>query len=530
MKVVIADDEVHICSLVKHLIDWDGLGLTLSGVCHNGSDVLAHFEREPADILICDIEMPGMSGNDLIREISGRYPACKCMVISGFRVFEYARAAMQYGVTKYLLKPINGEELNAALRELVSDERTGQGLSNSIGEQTVRFGLVDLLESGLESETVRSVNQKYHYKFSPGMFRVVKAVFTDIDVHSEDLPRVMRIFTESLRQKLADFCTETEIFRISALSAIILVNYDPETFLPQVLDHILRSTLVELGGKTQCKCCFGVGVAVGRIEELRLSWQSAKKAVCGRIADENRQTFYAKGADSAAAAALSAQERQELVNCIEAIDIQGIKKWADDSFSARAKLFLAQPHCAFEFCFLAVDLMLVTFDDLNVSIPDKDALRKNAEMLFDSCGTLAALQERLTAAIVGEVAKRLHEKQQNIAVYAQQAKNYIDKHYQGAITLELIAEKLHISPVYLSVVFKSEIGMNYSKYLSLVRVNKAKELLKSCDMNLSQIANAVGYDSTTYFSSLFRKLVGIKPLEYRRLYQHNIGEDDGQHE
>lgn len=93
MKVVIADDEVYVCSLLKHLIDWNGLGLSLAGEYHNGNDVISHFEKEPVDILICDIEMPGLSGNELIKHVATHYPQCKCMVISGFRVFEYARSA-----------------------------------------------------------------------------------------------------------------------------------------------------------------------------------------------------------------------------------------------------------------------------------------------------------------------------------------------------------------------------------------------------------------------------------------------------
>jgi two-component system response regulator YesN len=528
MKVVIADDEVHVCSLVKHLIDWEGLRLTLSGVFHSGNDVIAHFEHDPADILICDIEMPGMTGNELIKHISTNYPACKCMVISGFRVFEYARSAMQYGVTKYLLKPIDGDELNAALRSIIHDEKANQSLSNTIGKQSVRLGLIDLLESDIENETLESINSKYHYQFRDGTFTIIKAVFTDIDIHSEFLPRLMTIFTDSIKLKLSDFCIETEVFRTSAISAVVLINYaeGKAGFLPPILDQILRSTLEELGGKTQCKCYFGVGIAAHGIQDLKKSWQTAKNAVYCRVNNENKQTYYAQYTfdPSVNQIVIDTQGKQDFLHYIEAIDIQGIKKWIDNYFSTHVKLFGENPFQAFKFCFLVVDLMIMAFDDLNVTISDKDAFRKNAEIIFDSCSSLSGLKRKLVSVIEEEVSKRLHEKQQNIAVYAQQAKNYIDKHYAETITLEVIAEKLHISPVYLSVVFKSETGMNYSKYLASVRINKAKALLRECSLNLTQITNAVGYDSTTYFSKLFRKHIGLKPLEYRRLHQHDIGE------
>ena len=87
MKVIIVDDEIRIGNLIKNLIGWDRLGLELIGVYQNGYDVLEQFEKEPADILICDIEMPEITGLELIRRVSSAYPATRCIIVSGFRDF-----------------------------------------------------------------------------------------------------------------------------------------------------------------------------------------------------------------------------------------------------------------------------------------------------------------------------------------------------------------------------------------------------------------------------------------------------------
>jgi two-component system response regulator YesN len=115
MKVMIVDDEIRVGNLIKNLIDWERLGLELAGVYQNGFDVLERFQHEPADILLCDIEMPEITGIELIQRISAEYPATKCIIVSGFRNFEYARQAMQYGVDYYILKPIDEDELNNTL-------------------------------------------------------------------------------------------------------------------------------------------------------------------------------------------------------------------------------------------------------------------------------------------------------------------------------------------------------------------------------------------------------------------------------
>ena len=120
MKVLIADDEPHICTLLKYLIQWEQLGLTLAGTFYGGDEVLSYLEHNTADILLCDIEMPGVNGLELMRELAVKAPELKVILVSGFRNFEYVRTALQYGACNYLLKPIDEKELNSVLRDVVS--------------------------------------------------------------------------------------------------------------------------------------------------------------------------------------------------------------------------------------------------------------------------------------------------------------------------------------------------------------------------------------------------------------------------
>ena len=82
-----------------------------------------------------------------------------------------------------------------------------------------------------------------------------------------------------------------------------------------------------------------------------------------------------------------------------------------------------------------------------------------------------------------------------------------------------------MNPVYLSTIFKESTGINYSAYLTSIRIEKAKELLKKLDLNISQIANQVGYASTRYFSRIFEQESGMKPSEYRRIYLKGLRDE-----
>jgi AraC-like DNA-binding protein len=93
----------------------------------------------------------------------------------------------------------------------------------------------------------------------------------------------------------------------------------------------------------------------------------------------------------------------------------------------------------------------------------------------------------------------------------QEAKNYIAKHYTRPLSLEMLAEFLEVSPFFLSRVFNSESGFSLSQYLTLQRMNQAKTLLLDGRMNVSEVADAVGYEDSGYFSKVFKRHFGCSP-------------------
>lgn len=118
LKVVIADDEARVCSLIQMLIDWDGLGMELAGTAGNGLEALELVKARRPDILITDIRMPGCYGIELIEKAKRELPQLEIVIISGYAHFEYAQSAIRHGVGDYLLKPINKQELLDTLKKL----------------------------------------------------------------------------------------------------------------------------------------------------------------------------------------------------------------------------------------------------------------------------------------------------------------------------------------------------------------------------------------------------------------------------
>ena len=132
LKVVIADDEARVCSLIQMLIDWDELDMTLCGTAGNGIEALELVKTQHPDILITDIRMPGCHGLELIERAKQVSPHLEIVIISGYAHFEYAQSAIRHGVGDYLLKPINKQELMSTLRKLAQRCRTRASLGSEV--------------------------------------------------------------------------------------------------------------------------------------------------------------------------------------------------------------------------------------------------------------------------------------------------------------------------------------------------------------------------------------------------------------
>lgn len=98
------------------------------------------------------------------------------------------------------------------------------------------------------------------------------------------------------------------------------------------------------------------------------------------------------------------------------------------------------------------------------------------------------------------------------------AKQYVLQHFAEPITLEEVCEAVGFSVSYFSALFKKETGEGFAKYLTRIRIDEAKNLLRETSLSVGEIGEKVGYSDRKHFTSTFRKIVGLNPAEYRKLY------------
>ena len=119
-KVLIVDDERAVHQAIQSLVDWPALGLRAPASAFNGADGLARMEELQPAVVFVDMNMPLMNGADFLSQATARYPDARFIIVSGYDSFEYARLAIRLNVVDYLLKPIDVDELNAALKKALS--------------------------------------------------------------------------------------------------------------------------------------------------------------------------------------------------------------------------------------------------------------------------------------------------------------------------------------------------------------------------------------------------------------------------
>lgn len=118
IKVIVADDEEKVCSLICKLADWKAFDMEVVSTAYNGIEALERIKTLEPDVVITNIRMPGYDGIELIARAKEINEHIEFIIISGHRHFEYAQSAIKYGVSDYLLKPINKVELSDTLEKI----------------------------------------------------------------------------------------------------------------------------------------------------------------------------------------------------------------------------------------------------------------------------------------------------------------------------------------------------------------------------------------------------------------------------
>lgn len=536
MKLLIVDDEIHICSLLERLIDWKNLNLSSAGLAHSGEEAYEKALRERPDIIITDICMPGEDGLCLISRIKNELPDIKFIVISGYREFDFVHRAMRLGVEDFLLKPIRQEDLNAVLSRICIQSVSlqpefFQNDRADFARDRCLF-LTTLIDSLWKKNdwSIADINGKYNYSFKPGLFQAMFIKISHPEFIKKDFLDLLTAISSWCIRALSPLCHDVEYNFSQNGSIHFVMNYSAES--PAALREVYRQITQRVDNlcvrNRLPNYIVGIGLPFGDIGSLPVSFHSALFAAKACLLLGSNQLLFAQDilpsndVPTKPFQMLDANFQSSLSQCVEFQDSNRLDGLIRGKLSEYDRFFQQYPGALFDLLNALPNLFYSCVSGhrllSNYSANNKSALLNMLDNSFRADEATRLVIRSFTEEL--DQIRSLQEPNQHRAVSV--AKQYILQNYQQQITLERIATLTYMNPVYLSTLFKKETGQNFSAYLHSVRIEKSKELLKDMKYSISQVAEMVGFSDAKYFSKLFLSITGARPKEYRQLYKAKL--------
>jgi two-component system response regulator YesN len=525
LKLMIADDEKWVRTTIKSIIPFGKLNLTLSCEAANGIEALELCRRHEPDILLTDIKMPGLTGLELIKEAQNALPDLKIIIISGYGDFEYAKTAMKYGITDYLLKPVDEKELEQVLerigneiaeRERLKKEKDAEARQYKKAIPVMCESLLNqvISQNNMTSERIINELQKYNINFHNDSFTVIVTV-PDLDIKSVDF------------RSTADYC-RTVVKRLMKryLKAITFPLEHDKTVLVSIIngfvDKEAAARAFRLGNRLLSKkrslsVSAGVSGTTHKACMLNELYRHASEALEARFwRGAGTLAFHMPGnMPDDFNLSLAEETLNKIVLNIKLSNINTAISYVDSIMCSLNRNM--RPELIKEFFWQLIQSVIIL---LNIQVPFiRHETVVTGEHPYDRIRGalfLESLEENVKD-LLKHVFDFYHDKNPQVNEnLVEKAKKIIEGNFAGDISLEQVARQVHLSPAYLSELFKRETGMSFIDYKTVVRIEQAKKLLMLPSANISDVSCKVGYSDPKYFSKLFKKITGKTILQYRK--------------
>lgn len=520
MNILIVDDEIYILRALKSRIHWDDLRITNIFTALNVSKAKEILLSEPIDLLITDIEMPGETGLELMEWVrqANYAPVSACLTCHAD--FQYAQTAISLGFAEYILKPVDFHTLEETIKKMIilAQRQHEHQLFSKKGKlwekwersAAVSFwrGLIEGTAGSTPEEMIRNAEQSgASYKY--------------------DTPYTLLLFTPVNRKDcLEQWGGDKELLRYAAANILseklltleiperlvweedkiwVISDEQPEKLLEDTLQDTLQVNEELLGLKLACYCgesAFGeeLGLEARRLSALA---QDNTRECAGIFTAKFHLFNQSEKSDdrqcsfrNLSSRALEQLQEGNITDFILLADQQL------DAFTFNQE----QLHQFIRILFQTIDYYLMSMGKLSLDVPGLD-------QLYEKVSKISTVQQ--TKQLLDELSHVLPPKDlQTESVAVRQVKAYIEQHLTERLSRDELAEKVFLSPDYLTRIFRRETGSSLMGYITEKKVEYAKQLL--ADHPVSEVAQILGYDNFGYFSEIFKRKTGIPPSEFRR--------------
>ena len=530
LKVFLAEDEFIIREGIKNNIDWQAHGYEFCGEASDGELAFPLIQKTRPDILITDIKMPFVDGLALSRLVKKELPETEIIILSGYEEFDYAKEAIQIGVARYLLKPINGETLLQeidSVAEIILGKQKEKEIREKYQKEMEENSLRDqmdlfqhLVTGDCSMEELLSVADKLDLKIMAPWYSIVLLKIQSMKHDYEEYSGSIVVVDERIA-KLAE-PEHVLVFDRALEGRAFLFKADSEEELLAYQKEYLGDVKEVLSGYANLRYFGGIGTPVNRLREIPASFEDASHAFAHRylvaescILDSSllMQEGAAEHEDFRISAVNPEQiDRAKMQEFLRTGDLDEVIYFVDEFFgkldggAMKSRIF--RQYITMDAYFSIVDFLKgLGLQKDEIEAPDQDS-----SILQDEKSAMDYIVRIMEKALVLRE-KKASSRYEDVV---SEVIHYIEDNYaQEELSLNLLASHVNFSPNHLSMIFSQQTGQTLIRYLTDYRMNRAKELLRCSSKKSSVISMEVGYKDPHYFSYLFKKTQGMTPTQYR---------------
>jgi len=518
---MIVDDEPLFREYIRTTFDFESYGFSLCCEAKNGKEALELVLLHDPDVVLTDINMPLMDGLTLSEKLLEINPDISIVLISGHSEFEYAKRAVKIGVSDYILKPFEKEELMLTLLRLKdhiykSLESGYNSLNSDMIKQSLLLSLINKqvsLSTPMQDELVRhGIGTKSNF------FLLTTLSIDDIDQkwHSLEEKMLWRFAVTNILNELLDESYTYHSFYDNEGNIVSILEMEGvDTQLDMSFHKRLKSLINEYLG-------LGVTVGIGTIhpgfDGLRLSYDESLIALNAKFIFGSNQAieFQNLPKETKNFSFYTTTTHEQCLHQLRRLDFDSIKSLLMELFNHVHENLLDRAYTRMIYMSL-ISLVLSYISQAGKSIEDILGNDFSPYHLLSEKSTSEQWEQEVIHIFNSTIQYISTYRPSRASLVASKACDYIHRNYMHVeLSVSDVASDQYINQTYLRTMFKEEMGLTVSDYLTKIRLENAREMLKKKQYLLSDIADKVGYSDASYFSKSFKKHFGMSPSQFER--------------
>lgn len=528
-KLMIVDDEAIIRNGIINNMDFKAMGIEVVASCENGLEALDLVKQQQPDIIMTDINMPFMNGLDLAEQVLELLPLTKIIFLTGYDTFEYAQQALKLKIVEYLVKPILPKELSKVFTKVIHLIREEEAESESLSKMKERLAetvpvlrerfLNRLIKRPIMTDELQGKMESLGIKLQARYFQLMIVDAKMDDVENADYNRMDMALTKMLGivHSYIEVFSDAISFRTYFDQIVIIVGGDDNEDLREASDLLAEKIDVVAHKNLEINVTIGIGKTVRHLERISKSFEGAAEALEYKLFGGESHVVscydiaHKRGNEGLTIVAYAARMHKE----IKSGNLDSINGLLGEVFGILAVSQLSTTNYYIHVQSIVTSIIL-SLEEQGIHYADIFTDKKNPNIKLYEMVTLDEMYHWLRDMCANIMAYIREEREDYQTSQAKSAVDYIAEHYGDEdISLKKICKDLCMSVSYFSVLFKEETGTTFVDYLTKIRIDKAKELLRNTSHKTYVIAATVGYKDPHYFSLVFKKATGMTATAFR---------------